>query len=83
MSILGHLEPKGVFKYFEEICSIPHGSGNTAAMTDYLMQFALDRGIWARRDEIGNYSGTYGYGCGKDSGLHKRYGNRRAGFGHR
>ena len=54
MSILGHLEPKGVFKYFEEICSIPHGSGNTAAMTDYLMQFALDRGIWARRDEIGN-----------------------------
>ena len=54
MSILGHLEPKGVFQYFEEICSIPHGSGNTALMTDYLMKFAADRGIWARRDEIGN-----------------------------
>ena len=54
MSILGHLEPKGVFKYFEEICGIPHGSGNTALMTDYLMKFAADRGIWARRDEIGN-----------------------------
>ncbi|MBR4059896.1 MAG: aminoacyl-histidine dipeptidase, partial [Lachnospiraceae bacterium] len=54
MSILGHLEPKGVFKYFEEICGIPHGSGNTARMTDYLMKFAADRGIWARRDEIGN-----------------------------
>ena len=54
MSILGHLEPKGVFKYFEEICGIPHGSGNTAAMTDYLMKFAEDRGIEARRDEIGN-----------------------------
>lgn len=54
MSILGHLEPKGVFKYFEEICGIPHGSGNTAWMTEYLMKFAADRGIWARRDEIGN-----------------------------
>ena len=54
MSILGHLEPKGVFKFFEEICGIPHGSGNTAAMTDYLMKFAADRGIEARRDEIGN-----------------------------
>lgn len=54
MSILGHLEPKGVFKYFEEMCGIPHGSGNTAAMTDYLMKFAADRGIEARRDEIGN-----------------------------
>ena len=54
MSILGHLEPKGVFKYFEEICGIPHGSGNTALMTEYLMKFAADRGIWARRDEIGN-----------------------------
>ena len=54
MSILGHLEPKGVFQYFEEICGIPHGSGNTALMTDYLMKFAADRGIWARRDEIGN-----------------------------
>ncbi len=54
MSVLGHLEPKGVFKYFEEICGIPHGSGNTAWMTDYLMKFAADRGIWARCDEIGN-----------------------------
>ena len=54
MSILGHLEPKGVFQFFEEICGIPHGSGNTALMTDYLMKFAADRGIWARRDEIGN-----------------------------
>ena len=54
MSILGHLEPKGVFQFFEEICGIPHGSGNTALMTDYLMKFAADRKIWARRDEIGN-----------------------------
>lgn len=54
MSVLGHLEPNSVFRFFEEICSIPHGSGNTAQMTDYLMNFARERGIWARRDEIGN-----------------------------
>ena len=28
MSILGHLEPNSVFHFFEEICNIPHGSGN-------------------------------------------------------
>ena len=28
MSILGHLEPANVFRFFEEICNIPHGSGN-------------------------------------------------------
>ena len=54
MSILGHLAPKSVFSFFEEICSIPHGSGNTAAMTAYLMKFAEDRGIEARTDELGN-----------------------------
>lgn len=54
MSILGHLEPKSVFRFFEEICSIPHGSGNTSGMTDYLMKFAWDRGLEARREEIGN-----------------------------
>lgn len=54
MSVLGHLQPNGVFKYFEEISRIPHGSGNTAQMTDYLMNFAKERDLWAKRDEVGN-----------------------------
>ncbi len=54
MSVLGHLEPNSVFRFFEEICSIPHGSGNTKNMTDYLMDFAKERNLWAKRDEIGN-----------------------------
>ncbi len=54
MSVLGHLEPNRVFGFFEEICSIPHGSGNTAKMTEYLMQFANKRNLWAKSDEIGN-----------------------------
>ena len=28
MSVLGALEPARVMHYFEEICGIPHGSGN-------------------------------------------------------
>lgn len=54
MSILGHLEPNNVFRFFEEMCAIPHGSGNTAGMTAYLMKFAEDRGLEHRSDEIGN-----------------------------
>ncbi len=34
MGILSDLEPKAVFKYFEKICSIPHGSGNTKQIRD-------------------------------------------------
>lgn len=54
MSILGHLEPNNVFRFFEEMCAIPHGSGNTAGMTAYLTKFAADRGLEHRSDEIGN-----------------------------
>lgn len=34
------LQPEAVFAYFEEICAIPHGSGNTKAISDYLVAFA-------------------------------------------
>ena len=34
------LEPNKVFKYFEEICSIPHGSNNLKQISDYLVDFA-------------------------------------------
>jgi len=54
MSVLGNLEPKNVFRFFEEICAIPHGSGNTRGLTAYLMNFAKERGIEARSDELGN-----------------------------
>ena len=29
MAILEHLEPRGVFRFFEELCGILHGSSNT------------------------------------------------------
>ena len=40
MSVLSSIEPQNVFHYFEEICSIPHGSGHTDAISNYLTAFA-------------------------------------------
>ena len=54
MSVLGHLEPNKVFYYFEEICKIPHGSGNTKGISDYLANFAKERNLKYTQDELGN-----------------------------
>lgn len=48
--MLENLEPKKVFQYFEEICSIPHGSGNVDAISDYLVDFAKKHGLWWTQD---------------------------------
>ena len=65
MAILENCEPKNVFHYFEEICKIPHGSGNTKQISDYLVQFAKDRGLKYIQDEMNNVviykPGTPGY----------------------
>ena len=54
MAVLAQLEPREVFRYFETICSIPHGSGNTGPIADYLIQFARDRGLEWYRDSANN-----------------------------
>lgn len=54
MSKLVNLEPKQVFRYFEDLCAIPHGSGNTKGISDYCMQFAKDHGLTAWQDESWN-----------------------------
>lgn len=54
MGVLAQLEPKAVFSYFETICGIPHGSGNTGPIADYLVKFAQDRGLGWYRDEANN-----------------------------
>ena len=62
---LAGLEPASVFGYFEEICSIPHGSRNTKAISDYLVSFAEARGLRCVQDEVNNViifqDGTCGY----------------------
>lgn len=54
MAVLSGLKPKKVFEFFEKICEIPHGSGNTKGISDYLVSFAEERGLWVYRDEINN-----------------------------
>ena len=48
------LQPEKVFAYFEEICSIPHGSGNTKLISDYLVRFAQEHGLAYVQDELNN-----------------------------
>ncbi|MGI6029382.1 MAG: aminoacyl-histidine dipeptidase [Candidatus Heteroscillospira sp.] len=54
MAVLENLEPKRVFRFFEELCGIPHGSGNTGAAADWLVSFAQERGLEYHRDALNN-----------------------------
>ncbi len=51
---LAGLEPANVFGYFEEICSMPHGSGNTKLISDYLVRFAQEQGLKYTQDADNN-----------------------------
>ena len=51
---LAGLEPASVFAYFEKLCSIPHGSGNTKAISDYLVSFAQEQGLRYQQDDLNN-----------------------------
>ena len=62
---LAGIEPASVFGFFEEICSIPHGSRNEKAISDYLVSFAKARNLRYIQDEVNNViifqEGTCGY----------------------
>lgn len=54
MSVLENLQPKSVFKYFEEICQIPHGSGNMEKISQYCVDFAKEHGLEYIVDDMKN-----------------------------
>ena len=62
---LAGLEPASVFGFFEEICAIPHGSRNEKFISDYLVNFAKERGLRYIQDSVNNViifqEGTCGY----------------------
>ena len=64
-NILSNLEPKSVFNYFEQICSIPHGSRNTKQISDFCVSFAKEHNLKYSQDESNNIiiwkDGTNGY----------------------
>ena len=59
------LQPKGTFRYFSDIAAIPHGSGNTAEIQSYCVNFAKAHGLRYIHDDAGNViifaDGTSGY----------------------
>ena len=52
--MLENLQPAKVFTFFEEICHIPHGSYHTDKISAYLVDFAAERNLWYKQDEVGN-----------------------------
>ncbi len=62
---LAGLKPQQVFACFEALCGIPHGSGNTKKISDFLCEFAREQGIAYVQDEFNNVllfgEGTCGY----------------------
>lgn len=58
-------EAASVFRYFEKICAIPHGSGNMEPLSDYCLRFAGENDLRVIRDNAKNVviykPGTKGY----------------------
>lgn len=54
MGVVQGLAPQRVFHYFEQICRIPHGSGNTKEISDYLVSFAREHGLVWEQDQLNN-----------------------------
>ncbi len=54
MQKLSQIEPKKVFKYFEEISKIPRGSGNMEAISAYCVDFAKEHNLKYIKDNADN-----------------------------
>ena len=54
MSIFEGLRPEATLRYFEEICAIPHGSGDTKRISDYCVRFAQTQGLRYVQDGSNN-----------------------------
>ena len=52
--VVNGYQPKRVFEIFEDICAIPHGSGNERGVADYIAVFAEKNGLFCLRDGAGN-----------------------------
>ena len=65
MSVLEEFKPAEVWKYFEKICEIPHGSSNTKMISDYCVEFAKEHNLRYIQDKSNNViifkDGTAGY----------------------
>jgi len=54
MPILDNCNPTDVFRYFETICGIPHGSWNERALSDHIHSWTQSIGLESHQDELYN-----------------------------
>ncbi|HCA21904.1 MAG TPA: aminoacyl-histidine dipeptidase [Lachnospiraceae bacterium] len=54
MGVLSNLKPEKVFYFFEELTRIPRGSYNEKAVSNYITNFAKDRGLEVYQDDLYN-----------------------------
>ena len=52
--VINNVKHNRVFNIFEDICAIPHGSGNEAAVAQYVASYARERGCDVIVDENNN-----------------------------
>ena len=77
-------EAASVFRYFEKICAIPHGSGNMEPLSDYCLKFAGENDLQAICDNAKNVviykPGTAGYENAEPIILQGHLGQLQIGF---
>ena len=54
MSVIENLEPKSVWKHFDEIRKIPHCSKHEEKLREYVLDFAKNHGLKTKVDKLGN-----------------------------
>lgn len=52
--LIQNRKPAAVFRFFEDICAIPHPSYHEEKIADYLCAFAAERGLECYRDSLHN-----------------------------
>jgi len=52
--LINGYEHNRIYNFFEDICKIPHGSGNESAVADYICDFAKKNSLYFYRDSLNN-----------------------------
>lgn len=54
MSEIQTLKPHLLWKWFDQICAIPHPSYHEEALAEFIVNWATEKGFFVERDEVGN-----------------------------
>lgn len=54
MSEIQSLQPQRLWKWFDQICSIPHPSHHEEKIATFIVDWAKGKGFYVERDNAGN-----------------------------